>query len=662
MEEQQISIFFILSIPDEKDLYSFSIQNFKYSHSIIEYENKKIVFIEVCVSEKNKQIKDIPILIGEKTYIIKSFKAKYKKNFLFQKKMISYNQLYNINNFEVEDELKIYYLMFINSDKYEEEYFTYLTDEILDILESRNEYSTLSLNLIIYAMNDNILYFQRIKNCLKLVNHIGNINKLDAIKIKGDQEIFILYKMFKDFKSLLKDNLSIEMILNIFDSINNYPNLVKLLNIIDYIPDLIDISPTSKSLLSILKYIENINSFFEIIKIKKQKIMNLLKLGNEKIILNEFFDSNSLAYENFDELFYANLYSIKLTEKENYKFLSFNYSLDDILVTKSKAIKIKKLIFYYLIKGLNTKKEEEIVYNMFDNLKSYMVKENFLLFSNTEIIILGEIISKVSFKKSNSLKLLFELIDLDKIIEEFNYVFKTIKIDWFFIFEEKVFFINLITKKISSSEIPHKMSFILDLLNKLGECTENKIKSINYIIEKTLNILQNRYIEYYKTNNGKFNKKDFEVISRLIYLCDKYGKNCSLLNIDNSDYVENFIVNTFQSYTLSFEFIGMKIFKNLIEKEKFKIIEILIEKKIDCLDKILNCCIIQYKDVFGEVVTFRYKLLKFLFEKNYFTSSFIKNYSTETIKLLEDIIDKIINMNKISYNEIKSLIEKKKIF
>ena len=234
-------------------------------------------------------------------------------------------------------------------------------------------------------------------------------------------------------------------------------------------------------------------------------------------------------------------------EKEKFKFLSFNYSLDDILVSNNKTIKLKKLIIYYLIKGLNTKKEEEIVNEMFDNLKSYMIKENFILFSNTEIIILGEIISKVGFNESNSLKFLFELIDFDKIIDEFNDIFKIIKINWFYIFENKIFFINVISKKISSLEILHKMGFLLDLLNKLEKCTENKDDSINYIIETTLNIIQRKYIEHFQTNKDKLNKKDIKVISKIVYLCDKYGKFCFLLYIDNSDYVEEFLVNTFQN-------------------------------------------------------------------------------------------------------------------
>ena len=660
LEEQRISILLLLSIPDEKDLLSFSIKDFKYFHSIIEYENKKIVFCEVNVSENNEKIRDIPILIGEKEYIIKSFEVKYKKNFIFQKQMTYFNKLYNINNLEIEDELKIYYLMLKKNNSYNEEYFTCLTNEILDILENRNDSSTLSLYLIIYTMNFDILNFRRVKNCLKLIKSIGNINKVDKTKLE-DIEMLILYRMFKDFKSLLNDNLSNVMINLIFDYLYNYPNLKELLNITDYISELIEISPTSKIILSTLKYIEDINTFIEIINKKKQKITNLLKIGNDKIILNDFFDLNNLSYENCNELFYANLYSIKSMEKEKFKFLSFNYSLDDILVSNNKTIKLKKLIIYYLIKGLNTKKEEEIVNEMFDNLKSYMIKENFILFSNTEIIILGEIISKVGFNESNSLKFLFELIDFDKIIDEFNDIFKIIKINWFYIFENKIFFINVISKKISSLEILHKMGFLLDLLNTLEKCTENKVDSINYIIETTLNIIQSKYIEHFQTNKDKLNKKDIKVISKIVYLCDKYGKFCSLLYIDNSDYVEEFLVNTFQNYTLSFEFIEIRIFKHLIEKEKFKIIDVLIKEKIDHTKKILNSYILKYEDIFEENDSLRYKLLKFFIDKNYFfTSPCITNYSRETLKILNDIIDKIINMNKISYNEMKLFIKNKK--
>ena len=55
MEDCQISICFLLSNQDEKNVNPVSIPNFKCYISTIKYNNQKIIFFEVKVSEKKSK-------------------------------------------------------------------------------------------------------------------------------------------------------------------------------------------------------------------------------------------------------------------------------------------------------------------------------------------------------------------------------------------------------------------------------------------------------------------------------------------------------------------------------------------------------------------------------------------------------------------------------
>ena len=433
-----------------------------------------------------------------------------------------------------------------------------------------------------------------------------------------------------------------------------------MINISNYISKLIDISKNFQNILTTLENIKDINIFINLINEKSNKIMRLSKIEKQKIELKNYFVLNQLEYENFNELFYSNLYNIKTVEKEDYKFLSFDISLNDFFNPSKQKIILKKFIFYYLINDINKEKDEnKIILDLLSSCKQFILSDDFGTFSNTEMMILGEIISQIEFEKNILLKHIFKLINFQNINKEFNSIFKKFKINWKCIFESKMYFIKAISKKILTLSNPDKVVIIFDLLNKLNEYREIDHKKVHGIIDSTLSLVQQKYLQYYKTNQGKINEENIKVISELISLCDKNKKPCFLLNIKNSEYIEKILLYTLKNNKISYSVVENPI-KTLINKEKFKIIEILIEQKMDYLDELLNCFIIQEKDILEENISINYKLLNFLIEKNYFTTLNNTNYSIKTSKLLEEISTRITNMQNISYKQIKLLRENQK--
>ena len=409
-------IYFLITFTTEP---SIAIPKFKYDYSFSKFDSKKFAFIEVFVPNQKNELEEIQIFTGTLKYAIRDLDLKYPINFLFCHKMViaGTNTAFSLNNFDIEDEFNIYFERG-NDIKSKDDltlYFNCLERTCFSILESGNQNSTFSLFLNLYIKK--LTNFE-INKCIKNIKHIGNLKKIKLDEKSFDATwLFVLYKLLTDFVSFLKNTTDNRIKKLIFQCLDNFPNLINSLDISDYFGLLVNIVTSCDEFNIIFHYIKSINLFVELISDNIEKFVKLFEFEKATINLNYFFKLENQNYEKFDELFYYHLYNIKRNESENFKFFLGYWNYYHLTNEKNELIKLKKIIFYYLI--TNLKKNKKIMALLEDkNISSYISNFGDKL-SNLELIILGEILCATNKFESDLLKILITSINLNTINKNF---------------------------------------------------------------------------------------------------------------------------------------------------------------------------------------------------------------------------------------------------
>jgi len=184
-----------------------NISKLKYNSSLVTYKNKKFCIIVVNYLKAN-DIEEIIFEFNKISYKIEDIKIfnmiKYKINFLFHHKVknIKENKSIFMNDLVLEDEFLIYY-DFCEKNKNKNEFLNFLALKSVNILESESKDSTFNFFIIIH--NKVSKYFDSEINLSK-IKYIGDLKEYKKSDFE-EQKIYVLYKILKDFESLLNNKL-----------------------------------------------------------------------------------------------------------------------------------------------------------------------------------------------------------------------------------------------------------------------------------------------------------------------------------------------------------------------------------------------------------------------------------------------------------------------
>ena len=516
------SICFLLSF-DEK--ITSIICKLKNNFSEIKFENKTIFFYEIFLSDIIKS-KEIPIYINNIPYIIKVIDIKHV-NFLFHHKIINQNNnlFTDMNNLDIEDEFNLFYQISLNKQKIDEknDYLKFLLSNSLNILESEKIFSTFSFFLAIYNKYQD---FDLLKKYINNIVSIGNLKKIKETKVLN-QELYTLCKMITDV-NFLDNNIKGNDKNIIFECLNNYQNFINSIGISIDLDNILVNSNTFSELLILLKYIPNIQAFFIFIYKHREKFMKKFQAEKRKIIIDKYFILNNIDNEELSEEFFYCVYKLKRYIDETYKFLIFDNSLNDALFTENILENLKQYILFYLINNnANKEKGGEIESSLYDNSKKGLL-------INIELLILGEIMNSIEYKKEDFWIYLIKEFNLEKVNNEFIEIIKIIKIDWNFIFEIENFD-TIICQKLKTGKYNDKI--FLSIFKFLENSDKNEIKNDkkSIIYNKFFHDMNDTILFLIKNKKFIFNHDIQEKLSKFIYLCDKRSQECSFFKAINEE-------------------------------------------------------------------------------------------------------------------------------
>ena len=645
---------------------------FLFNKDLIDEDNKKIGKLNCFdINEefdlyykfhsKEKNLKNLDFLISSAMNIIESDKEKSNFSFLVN---IIMKDSFNLIKSEMLEEILL-------NIKNKGDLTKISKDKLYEIYNCRKDTKILQIIILIYMILseqniDEIVKFLELKK-IRVVELISYLDKFENL-FKNSINIFPKYTFLFDYAD------SFNIIITIFKCSKNLTDFIYSLNAKkEIIKSFLDNEKKEEEneIDIILTEMNNDNEKDD--KEKKKEI--------NKLILNNFFDLENAFNPEFDENFYMILNNIKEFEAKIKKKIFY-------IQDKFKQLDPHKFVVKSFIKLLifSNIRDEKITFDQNMILKE--IKKMILIkdsFNYVEIIEIIDILLNAYNKQQDdefieTIISLIKLIKFEKIKKELKPYFSKIK--WEIIFKS-IYFKDVISKMISGFKNIDNFEFVFKIINKLIEKEENmenpkkgeKMKDKNIYKENIIYTIELLLIKYLSILNElneaqniyKDNKVEFiHATSKLIYLKFKYEIKVefftSITEKIETELLNDIFISTLNNYELT-ELNFNNIITLLIEKGKFgNIYDDLINNKehFSKFEKLINNCIIN-DDIqqFFEKSNFNYLLLDILYKRNFLKSYQKSYYARKTIPHLENIGNKIINMNNISLKQMELLLNEK---
>ena len=390
----------------------------------------------------------------------------------------------------------------------------------------------------------------------------------------------------------------------------------------------------------ILRYIHNISDFIEFINSNRLHILKMFnKSKDEPIIVTDFFNLDNEFKRKMDKSFFITSYSIKEFQIENNNQFILLFNPEYLLTSQNSTLNIiiRKYIYGYIFDNISYK---NITYTPLHT--NYLKNSNFISFNNEfnkfEIMQLLE--ASFLSKFTDMTKFLFISLDLESFDEELIKYF--LKLKWK---DASEFIINFIIRELSGIKSYEIMFKIIEPLSK----NKNAISNLNF---SSIILELNKKIIEILTKNNEISKENVDILSKIIYLSDKFkiAENLliNLCEVMNSQDLKETLKNTFKNYKINNFLFCNNLIKILINKKQMDFIPYLIyNKQIDKIIYIFDSYLIQYEDILSEEDSINYLLLKTLKENNFFNLYYSTLFSIKTLYNLENILTKIIYLENI---------------